>query len=817
MLKSNVLFQENRGFRGVAIAMHGLSTIQFQDESVFKFSNNRATEAGGAIYVQYIEKHTDFWSTKCFLQYIGKNKLPKNATFRFENNSAGHRTASHNLGDSIYVTQVTSCLEDCILPFTNHSLPVPYDKKCLGDFVFVQSSTDRRQISSSAKCFVSSILSNEGCQDFVDSNDDSGLLDKKGAIHFIPGKSKILPLKLMNDLGYEMPFEVSVAITTKKSSVHVNSAHSFLTSNSLILYGKPNEIARIRLTTLDAHKFDLNFKVLMEKCPPGFVFSNDSNKCVCSINNKYFKGIRACYTTFQAAIQYGYWIGHENKTVGSNLASAICPNGFCKLHYNEYPAYHTRLPLNASDDISQFVCNEGRNGVVCGSCRENHSVYYNSQYFHCNNNDLCHLGWLFYILSELVPITILFLIIIMFNISFTSGPLNGVIFFMQMVSTVRIQAEGFIWFHPNIYKLKQVHQFIYDIFNLDFFHIEKDLSFCLWEGATALDLLAFRYVTILYSLVLVIVTVFLLRQCNCSFCGKSLPTFKGSIIHGLSAFLVMSYSVCTRVSLSILTPVTLHIGPDYRNNPRYKYVVYYNGDYSYMGSEHLMYAIPAIFFIVTAAIIPPLLLLSYPLCYKLFALFKIDESKFVQITCKIIPLEKIKPLFDSIQGAFKDRYRFFAGLYFVYRFACIISFALSDTFTKHYILTGVFFALMMAAQGAFRPYKKGWQNLLEASLFFNLFVINALAFYNYIVLFYHNKVDLEVIIAVQNVLVLLPLLYLVSYIVYCLFENLRSLRRHHPHSQETSDESDTFLNALDRRDLNNSLQQGAVEIEYKLM
>ncbi len=392
---------------------------------------------------------------------------------------------------------------------------------------------------------------------------------------------------------------------------------------------------------------------------------------------------------------------------------------------------------------------------------------------------------------------------------------------MQMISTLKIQAENFIWFIRSVYVLKIIHMFIYLILDLDFLHMGKDLSFCLWEGATSLDMLAFRYVTILYSLVLVIVTVFLLRQCNCSFCGKSLPTFKGSIIHGLSAFLVMSYSGCTRVSLLILTPSTLHIGPDYGKNPRYDYVAYYNGDYSYMGSEHLKYAIPAIFFIITVTTIPPLLLLSYPLCYKLFALLKIDESKFVQITCKIIPLEKIKPFFDSMQSAFKDRYRFFAGLYFLYRLVCLLSFALSSTLTTHYLLTGVLLALMLAVHGAFCPYKKRWQNLLEACLFLNLFMINALTFYNYYLVLPNvtNTNNLVVLSAIQNVLILLPLLYLVSYIVYCLFGNLRSLCRRHQLSQKASDDSDEILNILDlRQDNESDCEEETVEmLEYKLM
>ncbi len=828
---SNASFQENYAIRGAAIKINDFSVIEFQDNSIFWFSKNRASKRGGAIYVRYTNKHTFFSPhEKCFLNYVGKEKGPRNVTFEFESNYAGRVTENDNQGDSMYITYITPCIEKCILSFIHHQLPILDEGRCLGDFVFDEQSSERKPIATSASYFVRTekgSLNSDGCQKVADSNNDSVLLDKKGATYFIPGKSTKLPLKLMNDLGDEMLFKVSVTVNTKNSGVSLNPAYAYtvITSTSLILYGKPKEIACIRLSALEIRKFDFTFKVLMDECPPGYVYNISSMKCVCSNRNIYYSGIKICNDIiFQASIQFGYWIGYIpdiNKTKGwsLDLASAICPRGYCIRNSSEHIT-STKLPLNASEDISRSICSKGRTGVVCGSCRENHSAYYNSEYFNCGNNDLCHLGWLFYILSELVPVTILFLIVIVFNISFTSGPLNGVIFFMQMTNTLKIHAGNFIWFEIGAYRLKQIHRLLYMMFNLDFFDVGLNLSFCLWEGANALDLLAFRYVTILYSLILVVVTVFLLRKCNCTFCGKPLPNFQGSIIHGLSAFLVMSYSVCTRVSLLILTPSTLHIGPDYKNNPQYKYVAYYNGDYTYMGSEHLRYAIPAIFFILTVAIIPPLFLFSYPLCYKLFALLKVEESKFVQITCKIIPLEKIKPFFDSMQGAFIDRYRFFAGLYFLYRLVCLLSFALSSTFTIHYTLTGLFLALMLAAHGAYRPYKKGWQNILEASLLFNLFVINSLTFYNY----YHILPDQTdtynsvVLPAVQNVLILLPLLYLVSYTAYCVFVNIRSLCRQHQLAQETSDDSDAILFVLDKRDSDSDCEEEAVEMtEYKLM
>ena len=207
--------------------------------------------------------------------------------------------------------------------------------------------------------------------------------------------------------------------------------------------------------------------------------------------------------------------------------------------------------------------------------------------------------------------------------------------------------------------------------------------------------------------------------------------------------------------------------------------------------------------------IPPLLLLTYPLCYKLFALLKIEESKCAQITCKIVPLEKTKPLFDSIQGAFKDRYRFFAGLYFLYRLCALLSFTLSNTLTTHYTLTGALLVFMLTIHATFCPYKKRWHNILDAILFCNLIIINTITHYNYSFSFLKvsSSILATVMISLQSALILLPLVYLIAFTIYSIVvktKPLCTLRCCRSAQQNTEDDSDIILKILDERNIENS-------------
>lgn len=246
-------------------------------------------------------------------------------------------------------------------------------------------------------------------------------------------------------------------------------------------------------------------------------------------------------------------------------------------------------------------------------------------------------------------------------------------------------------------------------FNLNFFALPH-LSFCLFEGANSLNLLAFHYVTVVYSLLLILLTVVVMNiRCNkirthFRFLVRRRKTafFFRSIVHGLSGFLVMCYARTTLISLRLLTPTRLYGGGKQKRD----LVVFYYGELDFLKTEHLKYAIPAILALVFVTFPPPFFLLIYPLCYKVLALLKLEESKFTKILCRVVPLEKFKPFFDSIQSTFRDNCRFFAGLYYSYRLSTLLIFVIARNVIQFYFLLELQFVLMLALHAWVQPYKK---------------------------------------------------------------------------------------------------------------
>ena len=104
------------------------------------------------------------------------------------------------------------------------------------------------------------------------------------------------------------------------------------------------------------------------------------------------------------------------------------------------------------------------------------------------------------VLSQLVPVTVvLILTVLLFNISFTSWSVNGFILFSQQIGSLDVDASGIIVFpdtaKDTIKHAKLGYQVIYGLFYLDIFNSES-LSFCLWKGASALDMFAFKYISL---------------------------------------------------------------------------------------------------------------------------------------------------------------------------------------------------------------------------------------------------------------------------------------------------------------------------------
>ena len=211
-----------------------------------------------------------------------------------------------------------------------------------------------------------------------------------------------------------------------------------------------------------------------------------------------------------------------------------------------------------------------------------------------------------------------------------------------------------------------------------------------------------------------------------------------TIIHGLSGFLIICYSEATKISLLLLTPVSLSM---FGNEVFSSRVAASDGDLLFFQGKHLVYALPALLVLGVLGLAPPVLLFIYPLCYKLFGLLRISESRFIKVLCIVIPLENCKPFFDSFQSDFKDDFRFFAGLYFLYHLTTLASFVLVGQSLTFYIVVAVQILVMIFLHIIFQPLKNPRHNKVDILLFIDLLQINLLTIlWNYsLVSYYSNK------------------------------------------------------------------------------
>ncbi len=252
----------------------------------------------------------------------------------------------------------------------------------------------------------------------------------------------------------------------------------------------------------------------------------------------------------------------------------------------------------------------------------------------------------------------------------------------------------------------------------------------------------------------------------------------------------MCYARTTLTSLHLLTPTRLYG----KGQEKYDLVVFYYGEFELFSKEHMKFAIPALFALILVTLLPPLFLLIYPLCYRMLSLLKLEESKFAKILCRLIPLEKFKPFFDSIQSAFKDKHRYFAGLYFCYRLSTLLIFVIAKNLTAFYFLLELQFIIMLAVHAWVQPYKKKWHNRLDLYIFALLKVINGITLYNYhqtISLLDYQRV-ITLLSGIQIILAYSPLIFMITYLphklkIQLLFNYLGKICHCKKHDNDSSE------------------------------
>ena len=747
MSQSSVTFSKNIGVRGGAIALLGIASVIIGQHRRYEFVNNIALEEGGALFVSVIDSHDITATKECFIRYI--DRISMNNTITFVGN-----TAKSGRGHSIFATSLYPCQ---VLNTGTKQEPC-YELIDIKDVFKARGIIFRDKLEPDNGYHIAT----EGAiliQNY--SNIRKGI---------VPGELFEHGASFVDDLGNK----AVVALTKStpklcKCDVLPDTTYSLCFGKSVSVKGQENTTDFLNLQTISVRLSYIQLNVTLLKCPPGFVFNKKTSTCVC--DHKSYVGLVMCNKT-SSYITPGFWIGMVQDSRNESkreLVTSYCFLYFCKYNDSCNQGSPIKLPKMANQ-LNEAMCGRSRRGVACGSCAPNYTTYFHSPTYQCKPVDptLCKLGWFFYITSELIPVTVVFIAVIFFNINFTSGTVNGFILFSQLLYSFNFDSSGLITFPPAITKFFDGSRLVYGFLSLDFFQAEA-LSFCLFPSASALDVVAFKYVTIVYAFVMVIVVILFMNKCGGRCLGKCcrITTVKSSVIHGISAFLILCYSQCIRISFNLLDNFGLYVksGSTLTVSRR----AWLNGDVTYFSGKHLLYALPAFFCLLTIGIIPPALLVAYPLFNKVLALLRVEDSTFVRVVSQKVHISSLKPLLDTFQGCFKDDMRFFAGLYFIYRWiAQITSVAPSSGFSIYDISVNILLTIVLSLHALCQPYAQRRHNIIDTLLLTNLTVITAISFFHLYV--FRARISQQTAVnritgsaVLQLILICLPLLVISVY------------------------------------------------------
>ena len=749
-------FEGNYARRGAGLCLIGFAGLTAHRNATITFKDNNAQDIGGAV-LYYTVDFLDFInSRRCFLRY--SEIIPPNnwtAKFIFVNNSA------EKYGHAIYATSLKPCARASVI---NGS--TIYD---------LHNVFNWTSFEFTPPLYSKHILSTDPAELTLDSP----------GIYVSPGIASKLPITVKDDLEQDMETVLLARCENCSENAGIMNSYTYLSDKKIAFEGNDTRPLFISLDTTNNKPIGINIVVVLTQCPPGY-FLNENNECVCSVSTGHqLPGIVACNETqHQGVMQVGYWAGCVNGSSGL-LTTAQCPLGYC-----EYPNQQNGLvvlPPNCTF-LEKTLCKpKNRRGWLCGECSEGFSVYYHSNRFKCGICPHPEYGWLFYILSELLPLTILFVVVIVLDINLTSGSATSFILFAQTLDFFEVTAFGSYKTPAAIEILSRFYWFIFGFFNLDFFKLDT-FSFCLWKGATVLDVLAFKYVTTLYALLLVGILFLMMKYCRCNVLGRCPgrnERYGGyTVINGLTAFFIITYSQCAKVSFETLTRFSVNSNDPSFNNVN---VVFLSGNTNFFSREHLKYAIPAVVVIMYTALVP-LVLLFHPLyfMFKKGLLSKgiINESvavydarrKYCRSCWPSFNLY-LKPILDAFQGSYKDNSRFFAGLLFLYRLIIAASFAFSVSAVQMYFLLEVVVVIMLMVHSIFQPYHKRSHNIVDSLIFSDLALINGFSLFNYASIQLGTKQHFEVFAAIQLVLIYIPIIYIFILLILKLLWCYKPMRK----------------------------------------
>ena len=766
--KTTVNFSNNHAELGGAIYLSSNSWISVSPHVQVSFINNSANVSGGAIYYQKGGEHDLTSSVNCFIRYSDVTVAPDhwhNVRFLFLDNCA----SSDYGGDAIYTTTIADCAWN-------------------GSFN-AGNETALNQIFIEWLNFKFNNTSNNNCSNFIQTSANYINFEGIKQLKIAPGESFKFPFKALN--GFNCSTHATFIISSNDEQVTIPNPVVQTSGSTLLKMTKDvNSSFNLQFETVDNRKHVGYITVMVEKCPMGYILNNDV--CECIDVNKH-EGLASCGSSkLEIYIRPGYWAGYVRQ--GEFFSTYTCPFSYC-IETN------SRIALSNDSDV---LC-KNRTGRLCGECKDGYGLSVGT--LDCVNcTGSYFIAWIILITTTYVPITIVFVLMLVLNMNLAVGPIHSFIFFCQVFPAISLDNNHWGDYNSAITIISDIHSAIINVMSLRF-NMYFTTNYCLFSSMDNMDYYLLQYASSLYPLVILVIIVKIIRYCpgcipakyfwhTIKCCVKAIrkrTSMHQTIVHGLIGFLLLTYANFVNVSFQILKYAY------FEDSTGAILVPFRQGTMLYFDKHHLPYALVALVFLLIFGILPPLILILYPTTLMIIAYFGWDNTVEVRTLRKWIPFYRLMPIFDAFWSELKPGCRAFAGLYFLYRLLVFSLFSLTLTVYQIYFGISILFIFIMLLHAFVQPYKKESYNKADFFMFAIIGIINS--FYAHSEFLRTQNVSRGTIIQncvwIQTILAWIPIVYIVCYIIYKIREEQR---KGYQHTDDIDDADDgPFIEPLLQR------------------
>ena len=413
----------------------------------------------------------------------------------------------------------------------------------------------------------------------------------------------------------------------------------------------------------------LNIDVAIEKCPLGFVFNNAKGECDCADTDHYF----ICDKDVgYACVSEGYWYSFLNNTVSK------CVHLFC-----DYSTRRQKCPSSSSPNYLKLgssqddQCLDGHGGTLCTGCAHNKLPTYGA--LQCIDSDKC-AKWHPYVLlllNTVIPFIdgVFLIIVIRLKLSIGSGYLYGPLFYLAVLNLIPFTSYNM---------LNKIVSFYVSTFLLKL-EILGYMPWCLFRSVSLLTSKWFELIAPSVVAVVLLLTVYLARHSP-----KLVGRIQQSPLQAMCLLMFVLFWSLASTAISVITPVYLSGVEGAR--------VHLQPDLPYLSGGHI-----------------PLWIISVITLLVLYSIV------FVLTFSRFLNLHRFKPVLDEFQSCYRDRYRWYGGLYFIMWTVLQIL-----ILTSNYQLFHTLVIILIVTHCLLQPYCMKWLNMIDGFLLGGLSITSSL-------------------------------------------------------------------------------------------